>query len=218
MDGKPNPDSSSPDFLRHVQAAVKRHRPLGTMQSNCIRPRRTLLPQRRVSNTHPSGVTNSQEQASSKDSLNAVVPSQNLDAQKKVNFSVSHDGMATELENLSSHMSSLGFAEMEWVEANQIEAPSSLGFNQRENVQRPGFDASLRCDSGVSSVLPTRSVVPQDNLQQFRSFLSQPVTQSSVVGPSCATTTSVHSASAPMLSSTTRYSHSLSRWWLECGC
>lgn len=104
MDGKPNPDSSSPDFLRHVQAALKRHRPLGsyhfsltfscfsfqfsirvstfsfsgTMQSNSIRPRRTVLPQRRVSNSN--------EQASSKDSTNTVV--QNLDAQKKVQFSV----------------------------------------------------------------------------------------------------------------------------------
>lgn len=203
MDGKPNPDSSSPDFLRHVQAALKRHRPLGTMQSNSIRPRRTVLPQRRVSNSN--------EQASSKDSTNTVV--QNLDAQKKVQFSVptntaSHDGMATELENLSSHMSSLGFAEMEWVEGNQVEASSSslLGCNQPENVQKAGFDASLKCESGVSSVLPKKSVVTQDHLQQFRSFLSQPATQSSVVGPSCATTTSVHSTSAPMMNSTTRYS------------
>jgi len=60
------------------------------MQSNCIRPRRTLLPQRRASSTSSSSsdVTNSQEEASSKDSLNAVVPSQNLDSQKKVQFSV----------------------------------------------------------------------------------------------------------------------------------
>ncbi|RDY10443.1 mph1 [Mucuna pruriens] len=211
MDGKPNPDSSSPDFLRHVQAALKRHRPLGTMQSNSIRPRRTLLPQRKVSNTSPSDVTNSQEQSSSKDSDNSAVPSQNLEAQKKVQFSTrtntaSQDGKATELENLSSHMSSLGFAEIEWVEGSQVEASSSssLGCSQQA-----GFDANLRCDSRVSSALPKKTVVAQDHLQQFRSFLSQPVTQSSVVGPSCATTTSVHSTSAPMLNSTTRYSNSL---------
>ncbi|BAT78589.1 hypothetical protein VIGAN_02128700 [Vigna angularis var. angularis] len=216
MDGKPNPDSSSPDFLRHVQAALKRHRPLGSMQSNSIRPRRTLLPQRKLSNT-PSDPTNSQEQASSNVSLNALVPSQNLDVQKKDQFSVhtnstAQDAKATnELENLSSHMGSLGFAEMEWVEGNQIEASSSsslLGCNQKGDVQQAGFDASLRCDSGVSSVLPKRSVVTQDHLQQFSSFLSQPATHSSVLGPSCATTTSVHSTSAPMLNSTTRYSHS----------
>lgn len=108
-------------------------------------------------------------------------------------------------------MGSLGFAEMEWVEGNQIEASSSsslLGGNQKGDVQQAGFDASLRCDSGVSSMLPKRSVVTQDHLQQFSSFLSQPATQSSVLGPSCATTTSVHSTSAPMLNSTTRYSHS----------
>ncbi|ESW09364.1 hypothetical protein PHAVU_009G121600 [Phaseolus vulgaris] len=214
MDGKPNPDSSSADFLRHVQAALKRHRPIGSMQSNSIRPRRTLLPQRKLSNT-PSDPTKSQEQASSKVSLNTVVPSQNLDAQKKVQFSVHTNSTAqdakatTELENLSSHMGSLGFAEMEWVEGNQIEASSSLlGCNRKEDVQKAGFDASLRCDSGVSSALPKRSVVTQDHLQQFSSFLSQPATQSSVLGPSCATTTSVHSTSAPMLNSTTRYSHS----------
>ncbi|RZC18307.1 serine/threonine-protein kinase pak-2-like isoform X1 [Glycine soja] len=215
MDGKPNPDSSSTDLLRDVQAALKRHRPLGTMQSNCIRPKRPLLPQRRASNiSSSSDATNSQEEASSKDSLITVVPAQNLDAQKKVQFSARsnaalQDGKATELENLSSHMSSLGFAEMEWVEGSQIESSSSssLGCIQLENVLQAGFDASLKCESGVSSVLPKRSLVTQDHLQQFRSFLSQPATQSSVVGPSCATTTSVHSTSAPMLNSATRYSH-----------
>ncbi|KAL2339832.1 hypothetical protein Fmac_007772 [Flemingia macrophylla] len=186
MDGKPNPDSSSPDFLRHVQAALKRHRPLGTMQSNSIRPRRTLLPQRKLSTTPPSDLTNSQQLSSSL----------NLDPHTKVH---SQDGIATELENLSSHMGSLGFAEMEWVEGCQVEASSSsLGFNQQVR-----FDAG-----GVNSMLPKRSVVSRDNLQQFKSFLSQPATQSSVVGSSCATTTSVHSTSAPMLNSTTRYSRS----------
>ncbi|KAK7351140.1 hypothetical protein VNO77_10364 [Canavalia gladiata] len=220
MDGKPNSDSSSPDFLRHVQAALKRHRPLGTMQSNCIRPRRTLLPQRKLSNTPPSiptDINNSQEASSSKDSIsvesNISVASQNLEAQKKVQFSIQtnsspQDGKATELENLSSHMGSLGFAEMEWVEGNHLEA-SSLGFNQdskHQKVQQVELDANLRSDAGV---LPKKTTVTQDHLQEFRSFLSQPVTQSSVVGPSCATTTSVHSTSAPMLNSTTRYSHSL---------
>ncbi|MCI07495.1 putative serine/threonine-protein kinase mps1-like, partial [Trifolium medium] len=40
MDGKSNlpikPDSSSPDFLRHVQAALKRHRPLGANDEKAI--------------------------------------------------------------------------------------------------------------------------------------------------------------------------------------
>lgn len=46
-DSSPNRSShSTPDFLRHVQAEFKRRRPLGPMQSNNLRPRRTMLPQR----------------------------------------------------------------------------------------------------------------------------------------------------------------------------
>ncbi|KAK6115552.1 hypothetical protein DH2020_007821 [Rehmannia glutinosa] len=37
--------SSPPDLVRHVQAAFKRHRPLGIMQSNGIRPRRFAVRQ-----------------------------------------------------------------------------------------------------------------------------------------------------------------------------
>ncbi|CAI9778113.1 unnamed protein product [Fraxinus pennsylvanica] len=51
--------SSPPDLVRHVQAAFKRHRPLGTLQSNSIRPRRLAVPQRGTSkesnlNPHPT--------------------------------------------------------------------------------------------------------------------------------------------------------------------
>ncbi|KAM7514941.1 hypothetical protein LguiA_004524 [Lonicera macranthoides] len=41
--------SSSPVFFRDLQAAFKRHRPLGMMQSNSIRARRLLVPQRETS-------------------------------------------------------------------------------------------------------------------------------------------------------------------------
>ncbi|XP_022880184.1 protein kinase 3-like isoform X2 [Olea europaea var. sylvestris] len=51
--------SSPPDLVRHVQAAFKRHRPLGMLQSNSIRPRRLAVPQRVTSkesdlNPHPT--------------------------------------------------------------------------------------------------------------------------------------------------------------------
>ncbi|KAK7311575.1 hypothetical protein RJT34_09810 [Clitoria ternatea] len=205
MDGKPNSDSS-PNFLRHVQAALKRHRPLGTMPSSSIRPRRMLLPQR-----NPPSIPSNSHDSSSNHSI-SLQPSHNLDAQKKVHFSVQsnnttapHDGKATELENLSSHMGSLGFAEMDWCEANQLEAPSQ---GSQQKAQQVELDANLRSDGGISSFPRKKNAVTQDHLQQFRSFLSRPATQSSVVGPSCATTTSVHSTSAPMLNSTTtRYSH-----------
>ncbi|CAL5349614.1 unnamed protein product [Camellia sinensis] len=41
--------SSTSGFVRNVQAAFKRHRPLNTMQSNNLRPRRLLVPQRETS-------------------------------------------------------------------------------------------------------------------------------------------------------------------------
>ncbi|KAL2893177.1 V-type ATP synthase alpha chain [Bienertia sinuspersici] len=67
MDGEPNlpPPSNSnlsrpinlhpssrppePDFLRNVQAAFKRHRSIGTMQSTNLLPRRSVPPQRETS-------------------------------------------------------------------------------------------------------------------------------------------------------------------------
>ncbi|XP_027190029.1 serine/threonine-protein kinase MPS1 isoform X1 [Cicer arietinum] len=175
MDGKSNlpikPDPSSPDFLRHVQAALKRHRPLGSTQSNSFRPRRTLVHQ-----PHDSPETSTVD-----------TPSQDPNAQNKVQFSNTVP------------------QEMEWVEGNQPEA--LIGFNddsKQPKVLQTEPDFSLRSDGGIScSMLPRRNTVTRDNLQQFRNFLSQPATQSSVVGPSCATTTSVNSTSAPMMNSTT---------------
>ncbi|QHO29986.1 hypothetical protein HN51_018418 [Arachis hypogaea] len=265
--------SNSPtDFLRHVQAALKRHRPLGSMQSNCIRPKRSVLPQQNLSGTATAAVdVNKPLDVSSKqllprrikkataaaegqnsasitpplisgpcndtydgegcNSFNAHVQqhqgkgvntagvllagSSNVDGLKKVQFSIdtntsvqgAHVAKGTELENLSSYMSSLGLTEMDWVESSQHDPP--VGFKQDSNHQRVECNMNLRSEGGISSMLPKRTTVTQDNLQQFRNFLSQPATQSSVVGPSCATTTSVHSTSAPMLNSTTRYSHLL---------
>ncbi|KAI4307313.1 hypothetical protein L6164_030516 [Bauhinia variegata] len=256
--------SSPPDFLRNVQAALKRHRPIGAMQSNNIRPRRMVVPQREASRSSTSNVgpaadaKKSQDMSlslrwSEKDSLlhkkntesvigvgqedasitppsiagsftntfdegcnpfeaqerhpkemancedKNNVPSlqveyQNEDVQKKVQFAIrsNHDAQ-----------------EMEWVASSQPEA--SIAVNQdlkHQNLQQAESEISMRSDGGISSLLTKRTTVIQDHLQQFRNFLSQPATQSSVVGPSCATTTSVHSASAPMLNSTTRYSHS----------
>lgn len=121
-----------------------------------------------------------------------------------------NDVMATELENLSSHMSSLALTETECLTTRLPEAPS--GFNQDlkyQNVQEAESEKSLISEGGEISLLPKRTVVTQDHLQQFKNFLSQPATQSSLVGPSCVATTSVHSTLAPMLNSLTCSSHSL---------
>ncbi|XP_034905128.1 serine/threonine-protein kinase MPS1 isoform X1 [Populus alba] len=265
--------SSPPDFLRHVQAAFKRHRPLGIMQTNnSIKPRRTLIPQREASRTVASnvdpntGTKKSQDVVPlSKDSILqtknpvaatrethedaspfpgtitktfdesfnpldgqreqpesviatkednqvhlACVESQLVDGKRKVQFLTvnkatsqgADDGMATGLENLSSHMGSLALTEMEWDVSNQVEVSNVINDEMKQqNFQNMESDVTSRSDGAVTS-LAKRAMVVQDQLHQLRNFLNQPATQSSV-GPSCATTTSVHSTSAPMLNSTT---------------
>eukprot|EP00258_Populus_trichocarpa_P041818 XP_024457837.1 uncharacterized protein LOC7469131 isoform X3 [Populus trichocarpa] len=267
--------SSPPDFLRHVQAAFKRHRPLGIMQtSNSTKPRRTLIPKREASRTVASnagpttGTKNSQDVVPlSKDSTlpkkNTVtvireshedasitppsfpgtitktfdesfnpfeaqreqpksaidtkennpmpltcIESQLVEGKRKVQFSTvnntisqgADNGMATGLENLTSHMGSLALTEMEWDVSNQVEVSNVI--NDETKQQNMESDLTLRSDGAVPS-LAKRTMVIQNQLHQLRNFLSQPATQSSVVGPSCATTTSVHSTSAPMLNSMT---------------
>ncbi|KAF1865153.1 hypothetical protein Lal_00004527 [Lupinus albus] len=256
--GNPNSSSSSSsprNLIRHFQAALKRHRPLGMMQQpNSLKPKRVLLlPKRNVSKdvnkshdmllkdsipnvpsdsdgTPPSVLTfdegsntfAAQQQHHQKRVLdskqnNFIMPSlqvqsQNVDAHKKVQFSVQNnsaakgaiDGKATELDNLSSLMSSLGFTEMDWVEIGQLEP--SIEESKLQRVHEGEHDTSLRSEGGVSSMLPKRTTVSQDLMQDFTNFLGQPMTQSSAMGTSCATTTSLNSSSAPMLNSTSHYS------------
>ncbi|KAK4747461.1 hypothetical protein SAY87_014047 [Trapa incisa] len=249
--------SSPPGLIRHVQAAFKRHRSLGTMQSKDVKPRRMTVPSRALHPTvHSTADTRNSEESDparggcavkrstvqnlqSKDvvsrvkgteddpsitvpSISAtitqssdgggcnasemqidqqkhgtcdkdkdVMPLPNVESQidrlKKVQFSLGEtvisqgppDGMATELWKLSSHFSSLALTETGW--------------------NHPDIEASNA----------KRTALVQDHLQQFKNFLNQPATaQSSGIGTSCATTTSVHSTSAPMLNSTTHTSRS----------
>ena len=113
--------------------------------------------------------------------------------------------MATGLENLSSYMGSLALTEMEWIASNQADASTVV--NHELKHQSFHNTDSERSGAGITSLLAKRTTVVQDQLHQLRNFLSQPATQSSVVGPSCVTTTSVHSTSAPMLNLTTCSSH-----------
>lgn len=88
---------------------------------------------------------------------------------------------------------------------------ASIGFNQHvkhHNMQQAESEASLLSEGGKSSLLPRRRIVTEDHLQQFKNFLSQPATLSSVVGLPCPTTTSVHSTSAPMPNSITHCANS----------
>lgn len=97
---------------------------------------------------------------------------------------------------------------MEWDASNQRDASNVINDESKhQNFQSMESDISLRTD-GAASLLAKRTILAQDQLHQLGNFLGQPAIQSSVVGSSCATTTSVHSTSAPMHNSTCYYSRS----------
>ncbi|MFQ6639791.1 hypothetical protein Gotur_016407 [Gossypium turneri] len=262
--------SSPPGFIRDVQAAFKRHRSLGTIQTNGIMPRRMVVPQRAASrnmganndtnksqdcgslshgqlvknkinagesqedafitppsitgtttktfdeNFNPFDVDQDQDKEVDAKKENNPIPlqdvqSQNADGQRKVQFLTGHnavsqgadDGMATGLENLSSHMGSLALTEMEWNTVNQVETSTVVNNESKHShFQNLESEIVLKSDGGISS-LAKRTTIVQDQIHHLRNFLGQPVTQSSVVGSSCATTTSIHSSSVPMLNLTT---------------
>ncbi|KAM7514942.1 hypothetical protein LguiA_004525 [Lonicera macranthoides] len=120
--------------------------------------------------------------------------------------------MATELDNLLSHMSSLAFTEMEWDVSNPVETSIVNGQEvKHQSFQNLEVDVSVRSDGGISSLMGKKTTGIQDQLHKFGNFLlsdcCHAMTQSSVVGSSCATTTLMNSASAPMRNSTTYCSH-----------
>ncbi|KAL0314271.1 UNVERIFIED_CONTAM: Serine/threonine-protein kinase MPS1 [Sesamum angustifolium] len=254
--------SSPPDLVRQFQAAFKRHRPIGKMQSNGIRPRRMLVPQQetskesnmkphsaiaakkskedvlqghrlmssiRESKTTVSVTGDNQEDASITppsewvllSGINDAVASSGVKPEKvlaevrrKVHFSTekiatsqgAHDRMATRTDDLLSHMDSLALAEMEWDVGNQVDTSAAANRDwQHHNFQRMEIDS--RSEGGMSSLLTRRTMGFQDQLHQFGNFLqndlSNAMTQSSVIGSSCVTSTLINSTAAPMISSTT---------------
>ncbi|CAN1175453.1 Serine/threonine-protein kinase MPS1 [Linum perenne] len=263
--------SSSPEFLRNVQAALKRHRPLGIMKGDGIRPRRMLGPQRQAvrnsaSNMIPSTVKSDDVASRSQAAIDTNVQVKNPDVtvfQKdasitpppisetimkpsRLNFE-SHevqkeqpkrsvafkdtvepmtrseqfgvtktsatqgadDQVANTLENLSFHLNSLALTEMEWEVGSQVGVLNATHDEAKhQNLQNMDRDAGGKFDAALS-LLPNRATVVKDQSHELRSFLSQPPTRFSVVGTTCATTTSVHSSSAPLLNATTYSSQTL---------
>ncbi|KAK6939827.1 Protein kinase domain [Dillenia turbinata] len=139
-----------------------------------------------------------------------------FDCQKKVqhlsgnnaNPQGADDQKATGMDNLSFHLASLALTEMDWDVSNQVEALTvENGEGKQQNVQNLESEFSLRSDGGTSALLAKRATLASDQHHALSNFIqsepSHPMTHSSVVGSSCATTISVHSTSAPMLSSTT---------------
>ncbi|XP_039038710.1 serine/threonine-protein kinase MPS1-like isoform X2 [Hibiscus syriacus] len=244
--------SSPPGFIRDVQAAFKRHRSLGTIQTNGIMPRRMVVPQRAASrnmdvncdtnkskdcvslsngqlvkekinagesqedafitapsitgtttktfdeNFNPFDVDRDQHKVVDAKKENNLIPLQdvqslNVDVQKKVQFLTEHNAVSQE---------------MEWNAVNQVESSTVVNNNSKHQpFQNPESEISLKSDVGISS-LAKRTTIVQDQIHHLGNFLGQPVMQSSVVGSSCATTTSIYSSSAPMLNLTTYCSRS----------
>ncbi|GAV76216.1 LOW QUALITY PROTEIN: Pkinase domain-containing protein, partial [Cephalotus follicularis] len=267
QDTSSSSSSSSSSLSWQVQAAFKRHRTLGTMESSSIGPRRALVPQRAASRcsglsvdlpvdtkksqdvgqvhmvrdlivqrkSSTSDVVETQEEASItlptltlEESFNrfdvivskesnpvplSLAKSHHVDVEREVKISTvnnagSHgadDRMATGMENLTFHMGSLALTEMESDACNQVEASTVVNHDlKNQNLRNAESSISLRSDGGgLSSLLAKRTTDGQDQLHQFRNIFSEPATQSSVMGSSCATTTSIHSTSAPMLNTTT---------------
>ncbi|KAK9111639.1 hypothetical protein Scep_019158 [Stephania cephalantha] len=148
--------------------------------------------------------------------LSRQIPSA-VDFQKKdecpsidVNLQRAYERMATRMDDLPSHLSSLALTEMEWNGSNRMEtsAVSYQDPKQHDFHLMDASDVSLKSDGGVSTLLAKRkNILGQDQNPKFPAILAKeighPITQSSFASSSCATTTSVHSKSAPLLNYTT---------------
>ncbi|KAK6115551.1 hypothetical protein DH2020_007820 [Rehmannia glutinosa] len=96
---------------------------------------------------------------------------------------------------------------MEWDAHNHLDTSAAVSQDwQHHNIQRIEMDNSLRSEGGMSSVTAGKTMPIQDQLHQLGNFLqndlSNAMTQSSVVGSSCVTSTLIDSTAAPMISST----------------
>lgn len=116
--------------------------------------------------------------------------------------------MATGTGDLLSHMDSLALTEKVMVTDNQVDTSAAANQDRRNhNLQGMEMENSLRSEGGITSVLTGRTMGADDQLHQFGNFLqndlNNAMTQSSVVGSSCVTSTLMNSISAPLINPTT---------------
>ncbi|XP_073146728.1 serine/threonine-protein kinase MPS1 [Henckelia pumila] len=116
------------------------------------------------------------------------------DVQKKVHFSSGNNATS---------------CEMEWDAGDQVDSSAAVSEVWRhQNFPSMEMDIiSLKSQNGISCLPSRRTLDVQDQQQKFQNFLqsdlSNAMTQSSVVGSSCATSTLINPSCAPMISSTT---------------
>uniref|UniRef100_A0A1J3IC87 Serine/threonine-protein kinase mph1 n=1 Tax=Noccaea caerulescens TaxID=107243 RepID=A0A1J3IC87_NOCCA len=249
--------SSSPELLRNLQAAFKRHRPLNKMRTTTIGPRRNVAPQRQPSRNlrlETGEGQRSQDVVSLSQSLaantltqdsrslatssvagesieSASITPPSVSGTTNIMFGESFNPSDRQIDlpkhafaslesnldigsrNENAHRkvqsligSTLTSHDMEWDATNQAEA-SNIGArtgSKHQNPQTVDSEISLKSEYRVSSSLAKM----QGQLGEFRNFLNQPASQCSAMGSSCATTTLIHSSSAPMLNATTQVSRS----------
>ncbi|XP_051139045.1 serine/threonine-protein kinase MPS1 isoform X2 [Andrographis paniculata] len=248
--------SSPPDLVRHIQAAFKRHRPLGMMQSNGIKPRRAVVPQRgtpkgsnhvptndqskedappgdrlRVSeqqsktaapatgyNQEDASITPPSEWGSTVNAQNKSIAQRDqsrLHITSGVNDAVTSLGAepraAVAEVQRKVHFSSEKLAtpcDMEQDVGNQVDTSAAGNEDwQHHNSQNMEIDNGHKTEAGVSSMAARGTISGQEKLHQLENFfqndLNNGMTQSSVVGSSCVTSTLMHISSAPMTGSTT---------------
>ncbi|XP_052203704.1 serine/threonine-protein kinase MPS1 isoform X2 [Diospyros lotus] len=257
--------SSSPGFARNVQAAFKRHRPLGTTHLNNIRPRRMLVPQRETSKDSSRNLGSMEFSRKNQDEILEsrglavaecggnivntvlVVDQNHIDAsitppfmsgtitntyeesikpfdfqRDQPRFSADHKTNDVKSQHLPmvdtqkkvkfSLTTNAGSQEMDQHASNQPEAMAAISHElDHQNSHNIEADISLRSDGAKFSLFTKKMMELQDH--QCRNSLpgdmSHPMTQSSVVGSSCTTTTFVNSASAPLVNSMTHGSQLL---------
>lgn len=229
--------SSSPELLRHLQAAFKRHRPLSKMQTTSIGPRRSVAPQRQASrntrlvtaegqrsqdvvtlsqslaaNTLTQDTTNNlaiTSVAGESASITQPTVSEHFNpSDRQMDFGKSAvTSLESNLDVQRKSQSLIGTSQdMEWDATNQAEAShldACIG-SKHQNLPSVDSEVSLKSEYKDSSSLAKI----QGQLGEFPNFLNQPRTRCSAVGSSWATTTLIHSSSAPMLNATTHVSRS----------
>ncbi|KAK1436416.1 hypothetical protein QVD17_02196 [Tagetes erecta] len=141
-----------------------------------------------------------------------------VDGPKKVQFALqkdarshgSGDHMDSDRENLLTHMDSLALTEMECDGSNRSDVLYALSQDTRlQSFQKVNADLCLQTNDERPSHLKS-TIGVQDQIKTFRNSIQSDfghnMTQSSVVGSSCATTTLVNPEYAPMISPSTHCS------------
>ncbi|XP_077224459.1 serine/threonine-protein kinase MPS1-like isoform X2 [Tasmannia lanceolata] len=263
----PDKDPSRLDSLRHVQAAFKRHKPLGMVPSSQLRARRVLVPQTSksanefqeseksqnvvcrqgdmakemvdqrksfayaegkpddfsltrptVTGTMTGTITSNRDENVANLGLQRDESKPATDCKNDVLYSLSHGAFQhdsidapikfqfTMAGNLSSAFPG-GLSqksECSMSERIGLQTANDLDLKQRDFHHTEMSNTSTRTGGGTGLSGKTGVQVHDQHLMDFlgKDSLNH-TTQSSLAGSSCATTTSVHSMTAPMLNSTT---------------